>query len=118
MFPHIRGERGGVCIFLPLIVNLVSMNVFVHNTFPLIRAISLGLISGVLLLHPNVRTFVRPLTCLTELFTKGLYQFTLPLTKDERASIKMFKGSAFQSSYKSLAKTGSCVIWSKPSQNK
>lgn len=54
---------------------------------------------------------VRPLTCVPELFTKGLYQFTLPLTKDETASIKMFKGSAFQSSYKSLAKAGLCLSY-------
>lgn len=54
---------------------------------------------------------VRPLTCLPELFTKGLYQFTLPLTKDERTSIKMFQGSTFQSSYKSLAKAGLCLSY-------
>lgn len=111
--PHRRNrESGRVCIFLPFIVNLVATNVFVLNTFSWIRALSLGLISGASLLHPSVWTCVRSLACLTELFTEGLYQFTLALTKDERASIKMFKGSAFQSSYKSLAKAGFCVIWS------
>lgn len=69
---------------------LVAMNIFVHNTSPWSRSV---------IAAPKCMNTARPFTRLPELFTKGLYQFTLPLTKDESAAITVFKGSAFQSSY-------------------
>ena len=42
VFPHGHGERECVCIAPLLIVNLVAMHVFVHDTFPLMGLFPLG----------------------------------------------------------------------------
>lgn len=97
-----RGRGESVCIAPLPIAALAAMHVFVHDTL-VGPCVSFGMISGVLLPHPHVWTFVRPLTCVTELFTKGLYQFTLHLQR--REALLKYKGNAFQSSYKSLART-------------
>lgn len=52
------------------------------------------------------------------MFTRRLYQFTLPLTKAESASIKMLQDGAFPSAYKSLAKAGFCLSYGHRKINK